>query len=321
MAVLTGQMIAGDWITSPARVYETYTPRHEYVPARVWTVIRPLVVVACEAADHSSVDAALAAIRATAQFLAWCHQQEIPLQAEQAFRPDHVERFIATQATHMTPASRATRRSHLRRVARAATKTAPWPQPDRVYARDTAMTAPLTPAEVDAYWDALRAQPTATAERRLKAFMVLCLGAGLRAGEALTVTIKDHVGYTDADGVQVCTIHLPDRFVPVDTRYMPLLHELAEYDHAEPLVGPFNPQAKHPVGNLIDVIALPANQRTLRLSRFRITWMVNILCRDIRVSEFQALAGVVSAKTLETVAPFVPGRFTNGLWLRKAAGT
>jgi integrase len=313
-------MIAGDWIDTPARVYDIYTPRHEYVSERVWELVRPLAIAACRAADHSSVDAALAAIRAAAQFLAWCHQQEIPLQAECVFLADHVERFVATQAPHMTPASRATRRSHLRRVARAATKTAPWPQPDRVYVRDTPMTTPLMPAEVEAYWDALRAQPTASAERRLKAFMVLCLGAGLRAGEALTVTVKDHVGYTDADGVQVCTIHLPDRLVPVDTRYMPLLHELAEYDHAEPLVGPYNPQAKHPVGNLIEVIALPAKQRTLRLSRLRITWMVNILSRDIRISEFQALAGVVSAKTLETVAPFVPGRFTNGLWLRKAAG-
>lgn len=313
-------MIAGDWITTPSRVYETYTPRHEYVPERVWAVIRPLVVDACEAADHSSVDAALAAIRATAQFLAWCHQQEMPLKAERVFLPDHVERFIATQTAHMTPASRATRRSHLRRVARAATKTAPWPQPDRVYARDAPMTAPLTPAEVDAYWDALRAQPTATAERRLKAFMVLCLGAGLRAGEVLTVTIERHLGCTEADGTQVCTIHLPDRVVPIDTRYTPLLHELAEHDHSEPLVGSFNPRAKHPIGNLIDGIALPAKQRTLRLSRFRITWMVNVLSRDVRISEFQALAGVVSAKTLETVSPFVPGRFANGLWLRKAAG-
>ncbi len=150
--------------------------------------------------------------------------------------------------------------------------------------------------------------------------MVLCLGAGLRAGEALTVSIAGHLGYTDADGMQVCTIQLPDRVVPIDTRYVPLLHELAEFDQSEPLVGPFNPRAKHPVGNLIDGIALPAKQRTLRLSRFRITWMVNVLSRDVRVSEFQALAGVVSAKTLETVAPFVPGRFTNGLWLRKAAG-
>ncbi|MBF9335313.1 hypothetical protein G3N30_03390 [Microbacterium lacticum] len=313
-------MIAGDWITSPARVYEAYSPRHEYVPERVWAEIRPLVVHACEAADHSCVDAALGAIRATAQFLAWCHQQEIPLKAERVFLPEHVERFIATQTVHMTPASRATRRSQLRRVARAATKTAPWPQPDRVYARDAPMTAPLTPAEVDAYWDALRAQPTATAERRLKAFLVLCLGAGLRAGEALTVSIAGHLGYTDADGTKVCTIHLPDRVVPIDTRYVPLLHELAEYDHSEPLVGPFNPRAKHPVGNLIDVIALPANQRTLRLSRFRITWMVNVLSRDIRISEFQALAGVASAKTLETIAPFVPARFTNNEWLRNAAG-
>lgn len=313
-------MIAGDWITTPARVYAVYKPRHEYVPEEVWELIGPLAVAACEAAQHCSVDAALAAIRATTQFLAWCHQQEIPLQVEKAFLPDHVARFIATQTTHMTPASQATRRSHLRRVARAATKAAPWPQPDQVYARDTPMTSPLTPAEVDSYWDALRAQPTAAAERRLKAFMVLCLGAGLRSGEALTVTLRDHVGYADGGGVRMSTIHLPSRVVPVDTRYVPLLHELAGHDHSEPLVGPFNPRAKHPIGNLIDSIALPANQHTLRLSRFRITWMVTILSRDIRISEFQALAGVVSAKTLETIAPFVPGRFTDGLWLRKAAG-
>ncbi|MGO3234266.1 MAG: hypothetical protein ACTIKT_12440 [Microbacterium sp.] len=48
--------------------------------------------------------------------------------------------------------------------------------------------------------------------------------------------------------------------------------------------------------------------------------MVNVLQSDVRISEFAHIAGVVSAKTLETIAPYVPGRWDDNVWLKKAAG-
>lgn len=316
---MTARMISGVWVTTPAEVIEHYRPRQEFVSEARWAQIRPLAVVASEAAQHASVDAALGALRAIAQFLAWCVQEEIPLTVDGAFRPEHVERYVATQTGYMTPASRSTRRSHLRRVARAATKAAPWPHPARPYARPTPMSAPLTTLEEDSYWEAVRAQPSPLWERRLKALMVLGLGAGLPAREALTVTIRDHVRTSTIDA-RLWIIELPDRQVPIDQRYVALMQELSVFEHTEPLVGPFRSDAKNPMAVLTEGIALPAGQQSLRMTQFRTTWMKRLLERDVRISEFQAMSGIASAKTLETIAPFIDLRTRDAEWLRKGAG-
>lgn len=316
---MTARVVAGVWVMTPAEVYLHYRPRPDFISEAVWQQVRPVAVTACEATSHASVDAALGAIRAVAQFLAWCTRQEMPLEAERVFRPEHVERFVATQTSHMTAASRATLRGHLRRVARAATKSAPWSQPERAYVRATSMSVPLADHDVNLYWEALRAQPSPLWERRLKALMVLGLGAGLPRREALLVSIREHVRQSTVDP-DLWVLQLPDRTVPIDTRYVPLLKELARQDHTEPLVGPYRADAKNPMAVLTEGIVLPPGLPPVRLARFRITWMKRLLERDVRISEFQAMAGIASAKTLETIAPFIDLRRDGAEWLRKGAG-
>lgn len=316
---MTARMVSGVWVATPAEVIECYRPRQEFIAEPLWGQIRPLTTQATTAAQHASVEAALAAVRATAQFLAWATREEIPLTAERVFRSEHVERYIATQTWRMTPASRSTRRSHLRRVARAATKAAPWPQPERPYARTTPMLAPLTAQEENSFWEAVRAQPSPIWERRLKALMVLGLGAGLPSREALTVTIRDHFRVSAIDD-RLWLIELPDRQVPIDHRYVSLAQELSEFDHEEPLVGPFRRDAKNPMAVLTEGIAMPPGQRSLRMTQFRTTWMKRVLERDVRISEFQAMSGIASAKTLETIAPFIDLRAERSEWLLKGAG-
>jgi integrase len=314
-----GRTVGGVFATTPAAVYAAYVPRPEFIKVEVWPAIRPLTVSACESARFTSVDAALGGVRATAQFLAWCVEESIRIELEIAFHPDHVERFLAARTGHLTDASRATRASAIRRVARTATKRAPWVAPPTPYARPNAISAPYTDDDQRALLAAVGAQRDELWERRLKAVLVLGLGAGLRPAEMLTVTPAEHVR-RNVNDPRLWAITLSDRIVPIRRDYVPALRELMDAHPDEPIVGPNRTDVKNPTGILTAGVVLPGTAPRLQLSRLRITWMVWLLSNGIRVREFQALAGTVSAKTLETIAPHVPGRWADDEWLRIGAG-
>ena len=48
--------------------------------------------------------------------------------------------------------------------------------------------------------------------------------------------------------------------------------------------------------------------------------MATVLTHDLRVSEFMVIAGTVSSKSLEVIAPYVEGRWTGNEYMHKAAG-
>ncbi len=315
---MSGRLISGEMVTTPARVYAVYRPREEYVPGAVWAQVRSVVVTACEKAGHESVDSALLSIRCTSHFVAWCHAEGIVLTPKRLFAQDNVERYVAAETKGLTAATRATYRSHLRRVARAAARGTSWSPPPRPYVREAAMTGPYGPAEVAGYRAAIGQQASDLWRRRLTAFLALGLGAGLRPGETLLISPRE-VKVHPADP-RLWVIMLPDRTIPVRTEYVPLLRDLCRSHPDEPLVGPHRRDVKNPQGVLLEGILLPKSLPPLRLFRLRITWMVAVLENDVRVREFQAMSGVVSAKTLETIAPHVQGRWDDDVWLRKGAG-
>ncbi|MDO5619751.1 hypothetical protein [Kocuria sp.] len=76
---------------------------------------------------------------------------------------------------------------------------------------------------------------------------------------------------------------------------------------------------KDPLGKIRAGIELPSYLPSLHYARLRTTWMATILTQDVRISEFMAMAGTVSAKTLEAIAPYVPGRWDADVYLMKAA--
>lgn len=316
---MPGRVVSGEFVTTPHDVYEMYRPRTEYVSAQAWQEIRTLAVASCRAAEHSSVDAALISIRATGQFLAWCRRDGIALSPEAAFQPDHVERYIATQTRNLTVATSATYRSHLRRVGRASTRRAPWPAPPRAYARPTPMTGPYSTAEVAGFLEAVDLQPSELWRRRLSVFLTLGLGAGLRPGEHLGVR-ADRDLRVHHDDPRLWVVALPGRTVPVRAEYVDRLRELSRVYPEGPLIGAHRADIKNPQGVLMEGFEFRRSLPPLRLFRLRITWMVNVLQSDVRISEFAHIAGVVSAKTLETIAPYVPGRWDDNVWLKKAAG-
>lgn len=177
---------------------------------------------------------------------------------------------------------------------------------------------PYNEHEVRALWDAAHAQNNDQRTRVAQTLLCLGLGAGLKPGEMLQVTAADHVGHHPQDE-RLVVILLEDRVVPVLTEYVPLLLDLCRRYPDGPLIGPYNPATKDPLGKVRQHVEWPSNVK-FKPARLRTTWMVSVLTNGTRVSEFRRISGTVSAKALEAVAEFVPERLTHEEYLYTAAG-
>lgn len=312
------RVISGVVVTTPEGVFEHYRPAASRVSDEVWAAVRPLSVTACAAADYRSVAAALACMSAVTHFLAWARREGFPMDAEAVFTPSLVERYCLTQLKGLVSETRSTRRSYLRRVGRACTNKAPWPRDPKPFAENNTLMPPYTSAEVEGFWRAARAQATDRRVRVATVILVLGLGAGLRPSEMLSV--RAHDIFRHPDEPRLVVVALPDRTVPVLAAYTERLWTLCRTYPQGPLIGPHKPTSKDPFGALRQYVTFPDWLPTFRPTRLRTTWMVSVLNQDVRISEFMLMSGTVSAKTLETIAPYVPYRARDDEYLLRGAG-
>ncbi|WP_153011691.1 hypothetical protein [Serinicoccus chungangensis] len=312
------RVIGGRIVTTPEEVFAHYRPRPHLVDPAVWTKVRPSAVEATRAADYVSVASALNAMSAVTHFLVWTHGQGLGLELEKCFLPEHVEHYCASTMQSLSPESRSTRRGYLRRVGRACTKDAPWPAEPKPFSGNNTILPPYTPEEVEGFWKAAEAQSTPLRTRVALAMLTLGLGAGVQPGEMLRVT-ADHVSI-HPDDHRLMVIRLESRTTPVLAKYTNRLRDLCSRYPEEPLVGKHRPTAKDPLGTLRQDVAWPGWLPRFRVSRLRTTWMADVLTLDLRISEFMVIAGNVSSKSLEVIAPDVPGRWEGDAYLFKGAG-
>lgn len=150
--------------------------------------------------------------------------------------------------------------------------------------------------------------------------LALGLGSGLRVSEVLAVSASTHIRLHPKDH-RLCVVILEDRTVPVLTTYAPVVLDLCQRYPEGPLIGPHKVNTKDPMGVVRKNLEIPASLPRLSMSRLRTTWMASVLMQpDIRISEFMVLAGTVSSRTLESIAPFIPYRTADDEYLFKGAG-
>lgn len=311
-------VLAGMRLTTPQEVLEHYTPAPSVATSQEWGRVRTFVVGAVSAANYPSPWAALIAVRYTTRLVVWARSLDMPLEVEVVLSPDHINRFVASELAHMTASGRSSVRSYLRRVARAANPSAHVPSLGPAFPRDRPLARPYTPGEVVGFWEAADAQATPKRTRVLTVMLTLGLGAGLKPREVLAVT-AGHVRRHPTDE-RLTAIFLPGRTVPVLHEYTQRLRELCRDYPDGPLIGPHRGDVKDPLGVLRKGIELPDYLPRLRAPQLRSTWMVSVLSQDVRISEFMHMAGTVSAKSLESIAPYVPGRWHSEEYLLKGAG-
>lgn len=249
---------------------------------------------------------AIELMRTVAHFASWAAGEGVVVQVESVFRPEHVERYIATGCPQLSDASRATRRSALRRMGRAATRTAPWVPPPAQLPRQT-LADPYSPVEVAEFWAAAQAQRTPALRRTATALLTLGLGAGLVPIEHFGVYGR-HVHVID--GVTVVQVDgRRARRVPVLQVYAePLLNLAAEVDEGVLIGHPLLPGQESRQWHVIRLLDLPAGLPVLRAGRLRSTWLVSLLAMRVQVDELLEAAGIVTTRPLQDLIRFVPRR-------------
>jgi len=191
---------------------------------RRWDAVADVVRDVVTVSGPPSRRRAIELMRTVAHFASWASGEGVVVQVESLFRPEHVERYIATGCLQLNERSRATRRSTLRRMGRAATRTAPWAPPRAQLPRQT-LADPYSPVEVAGFWAAAQVQRTPALRRTATALLTLGLGAGLVPIEHFHVHGR-HVQLVD--GVTVVQVDgRRARRVPVLEVYARPLRELA----------------------------------------------------------------------------------------------
>lgn len=308
--------VGGHRISDPRTVVEVYEPTPASVSPDEWGLIRSPVRAAVRRADHATPRAALFAMRYTTQLTVWAIRNDVPLDMSRILSPDRIDRFVAIVLRQLCSSSKSSVRSHLRRVAWAqsgASSTAVK------YPRPTALSAPYSRDEIKGFWEAAQAQSNDRRQRVLTTILTLGIGAGLTASEILSVSAAQNIRQ-HPDDKRLWVIVLAERTVPVRADYVEALMALSSEYSQGPLIGRVSRRVNDPMGAMLKGVELPAHLPPIRCRRLRITWMVSILASDLRISEFQAVAGTVSAKSLEGLAPYVPVRANASEYLFKAAG-
>lgn len=280
--------------------------RPKGVDQEAWRGVAPHVRAAVRASAPASVSQAYMTMRACAAFTLWAvaHGHQVN-DREQLYRPDLVEHFAETALQGLGEHSRATYRSALRTVGRAATKRAPWSPSPRQLGRKT-LSEPYTAGQIDWLRQIAADQSTVTRRRAATAVVCLAYGAGLRAPEYAAVT-GAHVR-VEAGVVVVDVPGTGGRTVPVVPEVGPDLLALAAAMPHRRLFSDRMSTARNWTASVVEQIEVPRGAPRFSSRRLRVTWMVRLSTAGVRVSELCDLAGLKSAHGWEDLARYVPRR-------------
>jgi hypothetical protein len=224
---------------------------------------------------------------------------------EVLLHPSAAERFTRC-APGLSGAARRTLRANLRFIGR---RVVPQLYPaDLPLPRDRAK-QPYSPAQVDGYLALADAQ--STAERRMRAAGLVCLGAGaglirgdLREVRGTDVTCR-------SGGVIVSVRGARPRAVPVLARYhCPLLAAAASAGNA-PICGGADPGRRNITNPLIAALDGGTGLPRLDTSRLRATWLAGV-ADLLGLATFMAAAGISCSQRLgDLIAGLEPGDETD----------
>jgi integrase len=225
----------------------------------------------------------------------------LDLVPEVVLHPSVAERFTRC-APGLSPVARRTLRTNLRFTGR---RVVPQLYPaDLPLPRERAK-EPYSPAQIDGFLALAGAQPTA--ERRMRAAGLICLGAGagLIRGDLREVRGSDVT--CRSGGVVVGVRGKRPRAVPVLGRYHVRLLEAARFARDALICGGTDPDRRNITNPLISALDGGTGLPRLDTSRLRATWLAD--CADLLgLATFMAAAGISCSQRLgDLVAGLEPG--------------
>ena len=210
---------------------------------------------------------------------------------EVVLHPSVAERFTRC-APGLSPVARRTLRTNLRFIGRRVVPQL-YPQ-DLPLPRERAK-APYSPAEIDGFLALAGAQPTA--ERRMRAAGLVCLGAGagLIRGDLREVRGSDVA--CRSGGVVVRVRGARPRAVPVLARYHVPLLEAARSAGNALVCGGTDPGRRNITSPLISALDGGTGLPRLDTSRLRATWLAEA-AELLGLATFMAAAGISCSQRL-----------------------
>jgi len=215
----------------------------------------------------------------------------LALEPQVVFHPSLMERF-ARCAPGLSPVARRTLRTNQRFIAR---RVVPQLHPADVPLPRERSKMPYSPAEIAGFLALAGAQPTA--ERRMRAAGLVCLGAG--AG-LIRADLRDARG-TDviarSGGLVVTVRGRRPRTVPVLSRYHPRLRAAARCAGSALICGGADPGRRNITNPLITALDGGTGLPRLDTSRLRATWLAD--CADLLgLATFMHAAGISCSQRL-----------------------
>lgn len=295
---------------------------HSYRPRAIsgerWIAMQAFVTSVVSEIEPSSAANAYVYLRVTARFVDWCLEQDLPLSVEVVFTEANVERFMEVGANFLGKHSRASFRSALRRVGRAATRRAEWSPQPRAHRR-RALTPPYRRSEIERFIEVAHQQRTVVRRRAACGLLALGYGAGLESRDLIIVEAKD-VAITGS-GLAVTVKGRKPRQVPVLPRAAPLLEWLVENYPERPLLSDRDPARRTMLADAMRKVVLPTDVPPLDLRRLRTTWLTEMLSMDLRISEVMALSGLSGTHKISELLDYIPKRppevVHNTVWLHR----
>lgn len=278
--------------------------RPKAVPAQDWEPVAEFTRAVALEIHSGHQSRAIESMRTLSQFVVWAHREGLPLEREVVFTPDVVERYIAVGAAHLSEASRATRRSDLRRFSVAVTRKAPWaPKPARL--RSDYGITPYTAQEVTRLLEVAGHQRTRVQKRRLSALLALGLGAGVYPREAWRVSTEHLI---ERHGFLCLNIPGDDaRIVPITHPHDQTLAAIAREDPGSTILG-FVAKSwdRSRLGSLLERAEIPDDCPPVKVHRLRATWLQEHLTHRAHLNGLARVAGVTSWKTFGHLMSFMP---------------
>jgi hypothetical protein len=248
---------------------------------------------------YSRTELTLAATR----LASWCVVNDVPLDRNEVFADQTIERFVAVGLTDLPDATRGNQRAQLRSLGQCL--LAPREREKSRLGGANAL-APYSPSEISNLKKWARAQGSEDHRGDAGAILALGLGAGLSAAEIAGVRARDIT--MDSGGVQVAVSSGRPRRVQLRREC-----ESGLWDHAasrQPdslLLRPLRKKdnARNFVGNLVSRGSRP--ERGPQTQRMRATWLVQHMTLATPVRVLVEGAGLDSLEALTRYLQFVPG--------------
>ena len=228
---------------------------------------------------------------AAAKLAEWALPLGLEAVPEVLLHPSAAERFTRC-APGLSPAARRTLRTNLRFIGR---RVVPQLYPaDLPLPRERAK-QPYGPAQIDGYLALADAQPTA--ERRMRAAGLVCLGAGAGLIRADLREVRGTDVACRSGGVLVIVRGARPRTVPVLARYHPRLLAAAASAGNALICGGADPGRRNITNPLIRALDGGGGLPRLDTSRLRATWLRD--CAELLgLATFMRAAGISCSQRL-----------------------